>query len=237
MVYRFMLNETSYHGPGAINEITNEIHRRHFKKGLVVTDADLVKFGVVDKVTRLLDNIGYQYEIYDKVAANPTIEMVQEGVKAYRNTGADYIIAIGGGSPQDTAKAIGIIIANPEHEDVRSLEGAVETHNPSIPLICIPTTAGTAAEATINYVITDRENNRKFVCVDPHDIPVVAIVDPDMMMSMPPSLTAATGMDALTHAIERYITPGAWDLSRTLDYRAIELISQNLRGAYANAKK
>lgn len=237
MAYRFVLNETSYHGAGAIKEIIPELKKRHFKKSLIVTDAGLVKVGVVDKVTALLDNAGFEYAIYDEVEANPTIEMVQKGVEAYKKANADNIIAIGGGSPQDTAKAIGIIINNPEHADVCSLEGAVATKNPSVPLICIPTTAGTAAEVTINYVITDKQKHRKFVCVDPHDIPIVAIVDPDMMMSMPKWLTAATGMDALTHSIESYITPGAWELSKTLDYKAIELISRSLRAAYANDPK
>lgn len=234
MVYRLILNETSYHGPGAVKEIITEAQKRQFKKALVVTDPDLIKFGVVKKVTNLLDGAKLAYEIYDGVKSNPSIKNVQDGVAAFKKAGADYLIAIGGGSPQDTAKAIGIIINNPEFADVRSLEGVAPTKNKSVPLIAVATTAGTAAEVTINYVITDEENRRKFVCVDPNDIPVVAIVDPDLMMTMPASLTAATGMDALTHAIESYITPGAWELSDTLNLKAIELIAKNLRKAYKN---
>lgn len=231
---RFILNETSYHGAGAVNAIADEVRKRGFGKAFVCSDPDLVKFHVTDKVLDVLKNNGYAYELYSDIKANPTIENVKTGVAAFRKSGADYIIAVGGGSSMDTAKAIGIIIANPEHEDVRSLEGAVDTHKPSVPIIAVPTTAGTAAEVTINYVITDTEKNRKFVCVDPHDIPVVAVVDPDMMSTMPKGLTAATGMDALTHAIEGYITKGAWTLSDMFHLKAIEIISGSLRGAVAN---
>lgn len=231
---RFILNETSYHGAGAVNAIADEVRKRGFGKAFVCSDPDLVKFHVTDKVLDVLKNNGYAYELYSDIKANPTIENVKTGVAAFRKSGADYIIAVGGGSSMDTAKAIGIIIANPEHEDVRSLEGAVDTRKPSVPIIAVPTTAGTAAEVTINYVITDTEKNRKFVCVDPHDIPVVAVVDPDMMSTMPKGLTAATGMDALTHAIEGYITKGAWTLSDMFHLKAIEVISGSLRGAVAN---
>ena len=231
---RFILNETSYHGAGSVNAIADEVRKRGFGKAFVCSDPDLVKFHVTDKVLDVLKNNGYAYELYSDIKANPTIENVKTGVAAFRKSGADYIIAVGGGSSMDTAKAIGIIIANPEHEDVRSLEGAVDTRKPSVPIIAVPTTAGTAAEVTINYVITDTEKNRKFVCVDPHDIPVVAVVDPDMMSTMPKGLTAATGMDALTHAIEGYITKGAWTLSDMFHLKAIEIISGSLRGAVAN---
>lgn len=234
MAKRFILNETSYHGHGAVNEIVPEVKSRGFKKALIVTDADLVKFQVVKKVTDILDANKMAYEIFDKVKANPSVEVVQAGVEAFRKAGADYMIAIGGGSPQDTAKGIGIIINNPEFADVVSLEGAAPTKNKSVPVIAIATTAGTAAETTINYVITDEKKRRKFVCVDPHDIPVVAIVDPDMMSSMPKGLTAATGMDALTHAIEGYTTQAAWELADTLNLKAIELIAKNLRKAVEN---
>ncbi|MBP3515068.1 MAG: lactaldehyde reductase [Alphaproteobacteria bacterium] len=234
MVYRFILNETSYHGHGAVNEIVAEVKSRGFKKALIVTDADLMKFGVVKKVTDILDRNDFAYEIFDKVKANPSVAVVQAGVDAFKKAGADYMIAIGGGSPQDTAKGIGIIINNPEFSDVVSLEGVAPTKNKSVPVIAVATTAGTAAETTINYVITDEEKRRKFVCVDPHDIPVVAIVDPDMMSSMPKGLTAATGMDALTHAIEGYTTLAAWELADTLNLKAIELIAKNLRKAVAN---
>lgn len=237
MANRFILNETSYHGAGAIKEIVTEVKNRGFKKALVVTDADLVKFNVVKKVTDLLDGADLAYEVYDKVEANPTVKMVQDGVAMFKEVGADYLIAIGGGSPQDTAKGIGIIINNPEYADVVSLEGVAPTKNKSVPMIAVATTAGTAAEVTINYVITDTEKKRKFVCVDPHDIPVVAIVDPDMMSSMPKGLTAATGMDALTHAIEGYTTLGAWELADTLNLKAIELISRSLRDAVENDAK
>ena len=231
---RFVLNETSYHGAGAISAIAAEAKNRGFKKAFVCSDPDLIKFRVTDKVLNVLEEKGLAYEVYSDIKANPTIENVQTGVAAFKKSGADYIVAIGGGSSMDTAKAIGIIIANPEHEDVRSLEGAVQTKHPSVPIIAVPTTAGTAAEVTINYVITDVEKNRKFVCVDPHDIPVVAIVDPEMMSTMPKGLTAATGMDALTHAIEGYITKGAWELSDMFHLKAIEIISRSLRGAVAN---
>ncbi len=234
---RFVLNETSYHGAGAIQAIADEVKRRGFKKAFVCSDPDLVKFKVTDKVLAVLSAAGYDYELYSNIKPNPTIENVQTGVAAFKKSGADYIIAIGGGSSMDTSKAIGIIIANPEHEGVRSLEGAVDTKNPSVPIIAVPTTAGTAAEVTINYVITDVEKNRKFVCVDPHDIPVVAVIDPDMMSSMPKGLTASTGMDALTHAIEGYTTKGAWELSDMFHLKAIELIASSLRGAVANTKE
>ena len=237
MANRIVLNETSYHGAGAIAEIANEAKTRAFKKAFVCSDPDLIKFGVTKKVTDVLDNAGLAYEIYSNIKPNPTIENVQTGVAAFKKSDADYLIAIGGGSSMDTAKAIGIIIANPEFEDVRSLEGVAPTKKPSIPIIAVPTTAGTAAEVTINYVITDAEKNRKFVCVDTNDIPVVAIVDPDMMESMPKGLTAATGMDALTHAIEGLITRGAWEMSDMFHIKAIELISKHLRGAVENTKE
>lgn len=237
MANRFILNETSYHGSGAINEIVNEVKARGFKKALIVSDADLVKFNVVKKVTDLLDAANLAYAIYDAVEANPTIDMVKGGVAKYKAEEADYIIAIGGGSPQDTGKAIGIIIANPEFADVVSLEGVAPTKNKAVPMIAVATTAGTAAETTINYVITDCEKKRKFVCVDVHDIPVVAIVDPDMMSSMPKGLTASTGLDALTHAIEGYTTLGAWELADTLNLKAIELIARSLRKACDNDSK
>ena len=234
MVNRFVLNETSYHGAGAIKEIATEVKGRGFKKAFVCSDPDLIKFGVTKKVTDVLDNAENDYEIYSEIKPNPTIKNVQTGVKAFKNSGADCIIAIGGGSSMDTAKAIGIIIKNPDFADVRSLEGVAPTTNKCVPIIAVPTTAGTAAEVTINYVITDTEKNRKMVCVDPKDIPVVAVVDPDMMSSMPKGLTAATGMDALTHAIEGYITAGAWELSDMFHLKAIEIISRSLRGAVEN---
>lgn len=234
---RFVLNETSYHGSGAIKEIVTEVKTRGFKKAFVCSDPDLVKFNVTSKVTDLLKAADLDFELYSNIKPNPTIENVQTGVAAFKKSGADYLIAIGGGSSMDTAKAIGIIIANPEHEDVRSLEGAVITKNKCVPIIAVPTTAGTAAEVTINYVITDVEKKRKFVCVDPHDIPVVAVIDPDMMSSMPKGLTAATGMDALTHAIEGYITKGAWELSDMFHLKAIEIIARSLRDAVANTPK
>lgn len=234
MVKRFVLNETSYHGAGAIKEIATEVNGRSFKKAFVCSDPDLIKFGVTKKVTDVLDNAEIDYEIYSEIKPNPTIKNVQTGVKAFKNSGADCIIAIGGGSSMDTAKAIGIIIKNPDFADVRSLEGVAPTTNKCVPIIAVPTTAGTAAEVTINYVITDTEKNRKMVCVDPKDIPVVAVVDPDMMSSMPKGLTAATGMDALTHAIEGYITAGAWELSDMFHLKAIEIISRSLRGAVEN---
>lgn len=234
---RFMLNETSYHGYGAKDEVITEAKARGFKKALIVTDADLVKFGVVKKITDLLDKNNMAYAIYDKVKANPSVTVVKEGVEAFKKAEADYMIAIGGGSPQDTAKGIGIIINNPEFADVVSLEGVAPTKHKSVPVIAIATTAGTAAETTINYVITDEEKRRKFVCVDPHDIPVVAIVDPEMMSSMPKGLTAATGMDALTHAIEGYTTLASWELADTLNLKAIEIISRSLRKAVENDPK
>ena len=234
MSNRFILNETSYHGAGAIKEVVTEVKARGLKKGLVVTDKDLIKFGVATKVTDLLDEAGLPYEIYDEVKANPTVEQVKNGVKAAKDAGADYLIAIGGGSPQDTCKGIGIILANPEFEDVVSLEGVAPTKNKSVPVIAIATTAGTAAETTINYVITDVEKHRKMVCVDTHDIPVVAFIDPEMMSTMPKGLTAATGMDALTHAIEGYTTKAAWEMTDMFHLKAIEIISKNLRGAVEN---
>ena len=234
MSQRFILNETSYHGHGAVKEIVTEVKSRGFKKALIVTDKDLVKFKVVKKVTDLLVKAKMAYEIFDEVKANPSVEVVKAGVKAFKKAKADYMIAVGGGSPQDTAKGIGIIINNPEFADVVSLEGVAPTKNKSVPVIAVATTAGTAAETTINYVITDEKKRRKFVCVDPHDIPVVAIVDPDMMSSMPAGLTAATGMDALTHAIEGYTTLAAWELADTLNLKAIELIAKNLRKAVKN---
>ena len=234
MANRIILNEISYHGKGAILSVTEEAKLRGFKKAFVCSDPDLVKFNVTKKVTDLLDKEGLEYEIYSDIKANPTIENVQSGVEAFKKSGADYIIAIGGGSSMDTSKAVGIIIANPEFEDVRSLEGLSPTKNPSVPIFAVPTTAGTAAEVTINYVITDVEKKRKFVCVDPHDIPVVAFVDPDMMSSMPKGLTASTGMDALTHAIEGYTTKGANVITDMFNLKAIELIAKSLRGAVEN---
>ena len=234
MANRFVLNETSYHGPGAIREIAGEVKGRGFKKCFVCSDPDLIKFNVTKKVTDVLESAGIDYEIYSKIKANPTVENVQTGVAAFKASGADCIIAIGGGSSMDTAKAIGIIIENPEFSDVISLEGVAPTTKKAVPIIAVPTTAGTAAEVTINYVITDTEKNRKMVCVDVHDIPVVAVVDPEMMASMPKGLTAATGMDALTHAIEGYITKAAWEMSDMFHLKAIEIISKNLRGAVAN---
>ncbi|MEQ4778058.1 lactaldehyde reductase [Providencia huaxiensis] len=229
MTHRMILNETSYFGEGAINHLIEEIQKRQFNKALIVTDADLVKYNVVSKVTQLLDDAKLDYAIYDGVIPNPTIDTVQQGLKHFKQSNADCLIAIGGGSPQDTAKAIGIIINNPQYEDVVSLEGVAPTQNPAVPIIAIPTTAGTAAEVTINYIITDNKLCRKFVCVDPHSIPIVAIIDPSMMASMPASLKAATGVDALTHAIEGYITKGAWALTDALHLKSIELISNSLR--------
>ncbi len=234
MANRFVLNETSYHGAGAIAAIADEAKGRGFQKAFVCSDPDLVKFGVTKKVLDVLDGAGLAYELYSNIKPNPTIENVQTGVETFKACGADYIVAIGGGSSMDTAKAVGIIINNPEFADVRSLEGTAATKNKCVPIIAVPTTAGTAAEVTINYVITDVEKNRKMVCVDPHDIPVVAVVDPDMMASMPKGLTAATGMDALTHAIEGYITAGAWELSDMFHLKAIEIIARSLRGAVDN---
>ena len=237
MADRIMLNETSYHGSGAIKEIANEAKARAFKKAFVCSDPDLIRFGVTAKVTDVLEQAGLAYEIYSDIKANPTIENVQHGVEAFKAAGADYIVAIGGGSSMDTAKAIGIIIANPEFEDVRSLEGTAPTKKPCVPIIAVPTTAGTAAEVTINYVITDVERKRKFVCVDPHDMPVVAVVDPDMMASMPKGLTASTGMDALTHAIEGYTTKAAWEMTDMFHLKAIAIISRSLRGAVAGTRE
>ena len=234
MANRIVLNETSYHGAGAIKEIPAEVKTRGFAKAFVCSDPDLIKFGVTKKVTDVLDEAGLAYEIYSDIKPNPTIENVQTGVAAFKASGADYIIAIGGGSSMDTAKAVGIIITNPEFADVRSLEGVAPTKKPCVPIIAVPTTAGTAAEVTINYVITDVEKKRKFVCVDTHDIPVIAVIDPDMMASMPKGLTAATGMDALTHAIEGYITKGAWEMTDMFHLKAIEIISKSLRGAVEN---
>lgn len=234
MANRIVLNETSYHGAGAIKEIPAEVKTRGFAKAFVCSDPDLIKFGVTKKVTDVLDEAGLAYEIYSDIKPNPTIENVQTGVAAFKASGADYIIAIGGGSSMDTAKAVGIIITNPEFADVRSLEGVAPTKKPCVPIIAVPTTAGTAAEVTINYVITDVEKKRKFVCVDTHDIPVIAVIDPDMMASMPKGLTAATGMDALTHAIEGYITKGAWEMTDMFHLKAIEIISKSLRGAVDN---
>lgn len=234
MANRFVLNETSYHGAGAIKEIATEITGRGFAKAFVCSDPDLIKFGVTKKVTDILDEAAIPYEIYSNIKPNPTIENVQTGVEAFKASGADCIVAIGGGSSMDTAKAIGIVIKNPEFADIRSLEGVAPTKNKCVPIIAVPTTAGTAAEVTINYVITDAQKNRKMVCVDVHDIPVVAVVDPDMMSSMPKGLTAATGMDALTHAIEGYITAGAWELSDMFHIKAIEIISKYLRAAVDN---
>ncbi len=234
MANRFVLNKISYHGKGAIAHIKEEVEARGLKKAFVCSDPDLIKFNVTKKVTDILDEAGFPYEIYSEIKPNPTIENVQTGVEAFKKSGADYIIAIGGGSSIDTAKAIGIIINNPEFADVRSLEGVAPTKNDAVLTIAVPTTAGTAAEVTINYVITDVEKSRKMVCVDVHDIPLIAVIDPDMMASMPKGLTASTGMDALTHAIEGYITKGAWELSDMFHLKAIELISKSLRGAVEN---
>lgn len=237
MQHRMVLNETAWFGAGSIAQIVSEVNKRHFTKALLVTDKALMKAGVVEKVTALLDRHHLPYMIYDEVVPNPTIGVVQQGVELFKTAGADYLVAIGGGSPQDTAKAIGIIINNPEFADVRSLEGFADTRNPSVPIIAVPTTAGTAAEVTINYVITDEENRRKFVCIDPHDIPVLAIVDAEMMASMPPSLKAATGIDALTHAIEGFTTKGAWELTDALHLKAMQIISRSLRASVAGDAK
>ena len=237
MANRINLNQTSFHGAGAINEIAAEVKIRGLKKALVCSDPDLIKFNVTTKVTKVLEDAGLEYELYSDIKPNPTIQNVQHGVEAFKKAAADYIIAIGGGSSMDTSKAIGIIIANPEFEDVRSLEGTAPTKNPCVPIIAVPTTAGTAAEVTINYVITDVEKKRKFVCVDPHDMPVIAVVDPEMMSSMPKGLTASTGMDALTHAIEGYTTKAAWEMTDMFHLKAIEIISRSLRSAVANEKE
>lgn len=228
MANRIILNETSYHGKGAITAIPTEFHARNFKKAVVITDKELHKIGVVAKVTTLLDEAEIAYEIYDGIVPNPTIENVKEGVTFVQEAKADVILAIGGGSPIDTAKAIGIIVTNPEFSDVRSLEGVADTKHPSLPILAVPTTSGTAAEVTINYVITDKERSRKFVCVDPHDIPIVAFVDSDLMMGMPKALCAATGMDAMTHAIEGLITKGSWEMSDMFHLKAIEIIGRSL---------
>lgn len=237
MSHRMVLNETSYIGAGAIANIVTEVKIRGYKKALIITDRDLIKFNVVSKVTDILNQNNLNYEIFDSVKANPTINVVKSGIEKFKEVAADYLIVIGGGSSIDTAKAIGIIIKNPEFSDVRSLEGAVVTKNKSVDIIAVPTTAGTAAEVTINYVITDEEKKRKFVCVDPHDIPVIAIIDSEMMSSMPKGLTAATGMDALTHAIEGYTTKGAWELTDAIHLKAIEIISRSLRSAVNNEPK
>ena len=237
MANRISLNPTSYHGAGAIQEVVNEINGNGFKKAFVASDPDLIKFGVTGKVTDLLDKANIPYEVYSDIKPNPTIENVKNGVEAFKKSGADCIVAIGGGSSMDTSKAIGIIITNPEFADVRSLEGVSPTKNPCVPIIAVPTTAGTAAEVTINYVITDVEKERKFVCVDTHDMPIVAVVDPEMMSSMPKGLTAATGMDALTHAIEGYTTKAAWEMTDMFHLEAIRLISKNLRDAVENKKE
>lgn len=237
MANRMILNETSYFGAGSISEIVTEAKKRAFKKALVVTDPDLIKFNVAKNVTDLLEKAGLAYDIFSQVKANPTVKVVKAGIEAFKAADADYLIAIGGGSSMDTAKAIGIIINNPEYADVTSLEGAIDTKNPCVPIIAVPTTAGTAAEVTINYVITDEEKKRKFVCVDPHDIPVVAIIDAKMMSSMPKGLTASTGMDALTHAIEGYTTKAAWEMTDMFHLKAIEIIARSLRSAVANEKE
>ncbi|MBW9325189.1 lactaldehyde reductase [Enterococcus casseliflavus] len=229
MANRMILNETSYFGKGAIENVPTEFKARGFKKAAVITDKDLVKFEVATKVTKLLDEAGVDYALYDGIVPNPTIQNVKDGLAFVKEAQADCIIAIGGGSPIDTAKAIAIIATNPEFSDVISLEGVADTKNPCLPILAVPTTSGTAAEVTINYVITDEENHRKFVCVDPHDIPLVAFVDSDMMMGMPKSLAAATGMDAMTHAIEGFITKGAWEMTDMLHIKAIEIIGRSLR--------
>jgi lactaldehyde reductase len=234
MAQRIVLNGISYHGAGAVKELVTEITGRGFKKAFLCSDPDLLKFGVTKKVTDILDGASLSYEIYSEIKPNPTISNVQTGVEAFKASGADYIIAVGGGSSMDTAKAIGIIITNPEFADVRSLEGVAPTKNPCVPILAVPTTAGTAAEVTINYVITDEEKNRKMVCVDTHDIPIVAFIDPDMMSTMPKGLTAATGMDALTHAIEGFTTKAAWEMTDMFHLKAIEIIEKSLRGAVEN---
>ena len=237
MVSRIVLNTISYHGKGAIEKIPEELQARGYKKAFVCSDPDLLKFGVTQKVTDLLDKVGFPYSVYSEIKPNPTIENVQHGVEAFKVSGADCIVTIGGGSSMDTAKAIGIIINNPEFADVRSLEGVAPTKKHAVFTIAVPTTAGTAAEVTINYVITDVEKKRKFVCVDPHDMPIVAIVDPEMMSSMPAGLTASTGMDALTHAIEGYTTKAAWEMTDMFHLEAIKLISAHLRDAVKGTKE
>lgn len=233
MTYRMILNETAWFGAGAVNHIVDEVKRRGYKKGLVVTDRVLIECGAVDKVTSLLAQSGLEFDVFAEVLPNPTIAMVQKGVEVFKRASADYLVAVGGGSPQDTCKAIGIIINNPEFADVRSLEGFAATRRPSVPIIAVPTTAGTAAEVTINYVITDEEKRRKFVCIDPHDIPLVSIIDSDMMATMPQALKAATGIDALTHAIEGFTTLGAWEMTDMLHLKAISLISRSLADSVA----
>ena len=234
---KIVLNEVSYHGAGVINEIPNEVKARGFKKAFICTDPDLVKFKVTDKVTDILKANSFEYDIFSNIQSNPTIENIKDGVEAFKKSGADYIISIGGGSAMDTVKGIGIVIRNPECEDVRSLEGLSPTKNPCVPTFAVPTTAGTAPEVTINYVVTDVEKHRKFVCVDPHSIPAVAFVDPEMMSTMPKGLTAATGMDALTHAIEGYTTKAANTITDMFNLKAIELIAASLRGAVENTKE
>ncbi|MBR3666120.1 MAG: lactaldehyde reductase [Ruminococcus sp.] len=234
MANRMILNETSYFGAGAVSAVVDEAKKRAFSKILVVTDPDLLKFGVTDKVTKLLTEAGLPFDVFSNVKANPTVACVKDGVEVFKKAAADSIVAVGGGSAMDTAKAIGIIVNNPEFADVVSLEGVADTKNPCVPIIAVPTTAGTAAEVTINYVITDEEKKRKFVCVDPHDIPIVAVVDSDMMSTMPKGLTAATGMDALTHAIEGYTTLAAWELTDMMHLKAIEIIGRSLRKAVEN---
>lgn len=236
MANRIILNETSYHGAGSRSEIATEIKRRSFKKALFVTDKDLIKFGVAAEIEKVLKEAGTPYEIFSELKANPTVKNVQDGVDAFKKSGADFILTLGGGSAIDTAKGIGIVAANPEFYDIVSLEGVADTKNKSVPVIALPTTAGTAAEATINYVITDEKSKKKMVCVDPNDIPVVAIIDPELMYSMPKGLTAATGMDALTHAIESFITPGAWEMSDMFEYKAMELVHLHLKNAVDNPK-
>lgn len=233
---RIILNEVSYHGAGSRNEIVTEVNRRGFKKAFFVTDKDLIKFGVANEIEKVLLAGKIPYEIFSELKANPTVKNVQDGVDAYNQSGADFILALGGGSAIDTAKGIGIVVANPEFYDIVSLEGVADTKNKSVPVIAIPTTAGTAAEVTINYVITDEKSKKKMVCVDPNDIPAVAIIDPELMYSMPKGLTAATGMDALTHAIESFITPGAWDMSDMFEYKAMELVHTHLKNAVENPK-
>ncbi len=233
---RIVLNETSYYGAGCRSVIADEIKKRGYKKVLLVTDKDLIRFGVAAKIEEVLADAGIPYEIYSEIKANPTIQNVKQGIEAFKKSGADCMVALGGGSPIDTAKAIGIIVNNPEFADVRSLEGVAGTHHKAVPTFAVPTTAGTAAEVTINYVITDEENKKKMVCVDPNDIPTCAVIDCELMMSMPKGLTAATGMDALTHAIESYITPGAWTMSDMFEEKAIELIHTHLYNAVENGQ-
>ncbi len=235
-MYRMILNETSYYGAGSRKVIADEVKQRGYRKAFFVTDKDLIKFGVAEKITEVLEVAGIPYEVYSEIKANPTVKNVQQGVEAFKKSGADFIIALGGGSSIDTAKAVGIIANNPDFADVKSLEGVAPTRNRAVPTFALPTTAGTAAEVTINYVITDEESKKKMVCVDPKDIPTCAIVDCELMYSMPKGLTAATGMDALTHAIESFITPGAWEMSDMLELKAIEMIATHLKSAVENGK-